>query len=57
MIEPAKFFEPTDEVEIEEEGISFQEYDITSSPNDFNVRTIVDYIARTFARRSGSCKL
>ena len=44
MIEPAKFFEPTDEVEIEEEGISFQEYDITSSPNDFNVRTIVDYI-------------
>jgi uncharacterized protein with ParB-like and HNH nuclease domain len=30
----------------EEEGTSFQEYDITSSPNDFNVKTIVDFIER-----------
>jgi len=28
----------------EDEGLSFQEYDITSSPNDFNVKTIADFI-------------
>lgn len=30
--------------EIEEEGVCFKEYDITSSPNDFNVSTIVDFM-------------
>jgi uncharacterized protein with ParB-like and HNH nuclease domain len=32
------------ESEYDEEGVSFQEYDITSSPNDFNMKTIVDFI-------------
>ena len=44
MIQSAEFIEQVEENEAEEDGISFQEYDITSSPNDFNVRTIVDYI-------------
>ena len=36
-------FEPED-TEEKDEGSSFQEYDITASPNDFNVRTIADFI-------------
>ena len=44
MLRPAEPIDSSEEIEIEEEGISFQEYDITSSPNDFNVRTIVDFI-------------
>ena len=28
-----------------DEDYSFTEYDVTSSPNDFNVKTIYDYIA------------
>ena len=44
MLRAAEFIEPIEESEVEEDGIAFQEYDITSSPNDFNVRTIVDYI-------------
>ena len=39
------FIEKEDEDE-EEEGLIVQEYDITSSPNDFNVRTMVDFIDR-----------
>ena len=46
MVQPAEFIEPVDESEIVEEGISVQRYDINSSPNDFNVRTIVDFIDR-----------
>ena len=38
-------FEFEDEQE-EEAGYSIQEYDITSSPNDFNVKTIVDFIEK-----------
>ena len=44
MFQTAEFIEPVVDVEEEEDGVSFQEYDITSSPNDFNVRTIVDFI-------------
>jgi uncharacterized protein with ParB-like and HNH nuclease domain len=39
------YFE-AEEQEDEDEGLSFQEYDITSSPNDFNVNTIADFIDR-----------
>lgn len=39
--EPENFQEEEDD---EDEGLSFGEYDITSSPNDFNVKTIVDFI-------------
>lgn len=38
------YFEAEDQEE--DEGLSFQEYDITSSPNDFNVKTIADFIDR-----------
>lgn len=34
----------------EDEGQSFEEYDITSSPNDFNVKTIVDFIDKGIFR-------
>ncbi len=44
MLQRADFIEPVDDGETVEDGMSFQEYDITSSPNDFNVRTIVDFI-------------
>ncbi len=44
MSQIPEFIETVDEGEIEDEGLSFQEYDITSSPNDFNVKTIVDFI-------------
>lgn len=44
MLRSAEFIDSSEESEVEEAGISFQEYDITSSPNDFNVRTIVDFI-------------
>lgn len=44
MSQTSEFIETVDEGEIEDEGLSFQEYDITSSPNDFNVKTIVDFI-------------
>lgn len=32
--------------ELEEEGTYFHEYEITSSPNDFNVKTIADFIEK-----------
>lgn len=41
-------FEP-EEIE-EDDGLSFEEYDITSSPNDFNVKTIVDFIDKGIFR-------
>lgn len=44
MNQLADFIETADENGFEEDGLSFQEFDITSSPNDFNVRTIVDFI-------------
>ena len=44
MTQTVDFVETVDEGEAEEDGLSFEEYDITSSPNDFNVKTIVDFI-------------
>ena len=44
MVQTAERIHTLEESRIEEEGRLFQKYDITSSPNDFNVRTIVDFI-------------
>lgn len=44
MTQSVDFIETLDDVVAEEDGLSFEEYDITSSPNDFNVKTIVDFI-------------
>ncbi len=44
MTQSVDFIETLDNVVAEEDGLSFEEYDITSSPNDFNVKTIVDFI-------------
>lgn len=44
MTDSQEFLESEDADETE--GLSFHEYDITSSPNDFNVRTISDFIER-----------
>ncbi len=35
-----------DEEDSDEEDVSFKEYDITASPNDFNIKTIVDFVTR-----------
>ena len=44
MIQHSELVDPVEGGESEETDVLFQEYDITSSPNDFNVRTIVDFI-------------
>lgn len=36
----------TEEVDESSEDLSIQEYDLTSTPNDFNIRTIVDFLNR-----------
>ena len=46
MVQTAEHIQTMDESRIEEERELFQKYDITSSPNDFNVKTIVDFIER-----------
>ena len=50
MLQPAEHSQTIDESQIEEERDFFQKYDITSSPNDFNVRTIVDFIEQGIFR-------
>ena len=50
MVQTAEHIQTMDESRIEEERELFQKYDITSSPNDFNVKTIVDFIERGIFR-------
>ena len=51
MLQQAEHIQTMDESHIEEEEtFLFQKYDITSSPNDFNVKTIVDFIERGIFR-------
>lgn len=53
MVQTAEHIQTMDESQIEEEGGLFQKYDITSSPNDFNVKTINEF-NRKAARYSNS---
>ena len=50
MVQTAEHIQTMDESRIEEERELFQKYDITSSPNDFNVKTIVDFIEQGIFR-------
>lgn len=50
MVQTAEHIQTIDESQIGEERGLFQKYDITSSPNDFNVKTIVDFIERGIFR-------
>ena len=43
MTEEIKWYEGEDENE-QLEDISFTEYDISASPNDFNIKTLFDFI-------------
>jgi len=50
-IAEAEWLEPGDDADSEEDSGQIDEYDLTSSPNDFNVSTIYDFI------RSGAVKI
>jgi uncharacterized protein with ParB-like and HNH nuclease domain len=44
MDQEIAWIDPEDDLEDSSEDISFTEYDISASPNDFNIKTLFDFI-------------
>ncbi|TRX02098.1 DUF262 domain-containing protein [Candidatus Methylobacter oryzae] len=53
IIEEPVWIDPEDDLSISSEDINFTEYDISASPNDFNIKTLFDFIGSGIVKVPG----